>query len=249
MGAHLITRAGSGIGATVAGLLAEHGEEPWLLARNEERAEALGTRFLRSRTVVADLAEPSVLVTALEKQGLPDRLDFLRHVAGVLEPGTAAGFDAAAWQEILAVNGVAPGRLTRLVLPALRGARGHVVFLDLGAGPHAPPGLGGDAASKFALKALAESLRAEEYRNGLRVTAVYTRVRSTCRCRSGSTGRWACPTTRTPLSRWVPSSRSGRPAGLSCRGSRRRGSGRPRRPVPLFRRRPGRPSSRAHSRS
>ncbi|CAM5298873.1 hypothetical protein BOQ63_008100 [Streptomyces viridifaciens] len=87
MGVHLITRAGSGIGATVAGLLAEHGEEPWLLARNEERAEALGTRFLRSRTVVADLAEPSVLVTALEKQGLPDRLDFLRHVAGVLEPG------------------------------------------------------------------------------------------------------------------------------------------------------------------
>ncbi|MFD9123392.1 SDR family NAD(P)-dependent oxidoreductase [Kitasatospora sp. NPDC059571] len=38
---------------------------------------------------------------------------------------------------------------------------------------HAPPGLVAYAASKFALKAVAESLRAEEYGNGVRVTTVY----------------------------------------------------------------------------
>ncbi|MFE0463452.1 SDR family oxidoreductase [Kitasatospora sp. NPDC058965] len=173
MGVHLITGAGSGIGAAVAALLADRGDELWLLARTAARARELRARFPDSRTVVADLTEPAALTRALEPQGLPDRLDSLLHIAGVLEPGTVGGFDPAVWQRTLAVNLLAPGELTRLALPALRAAQGHVVFLNSGAGLHAPPGLGGYAASKFALKALAESLRAEEHRNGLRVTTVY----------------------------------------------------------------------------
>ncbi|WP_369185220.1 SDR family oxidoreductase [Streptomyces sp. Y1] len=173
MGVHFITGAGSGIGAAVAGLLAERGEDLWLLARDEERAEVLRSRFPGCRTLAADLAEPAALAAELEKQGLPERLDSLLHVAGVLEPGTVAEFDVGAWQAMLAVNFLAPAELTRLLLPALRAAPGRVVFVNSGAGLHAPPRLGGYAASKFALRALAESLRAEEFRNGVRVTTVF----------------------------------------------------------------------------
>ncbi|MER6453328.1 SDR family oxidoreductase [Streptomyces sp900105245] len=173
MGVHFITGAGSGIGAALAAAFAARGEELWLLARNEERARVLRARFPRSRTPVADLAAPGSLGGGLTEQELPARLDSLIHVAGVAESGTVAALGADVWQDTLAVNVAAPAELTRLLLPALRAARGHVVFMNSGAGLHAPPRLSAYAASKFALKALAESLRAEEYGSGIRVTTVY----------------------------------------------------------------------------
>ncbi|WP_405009021.1 SDR family oxidoreductase [Kitasatospora sp. NBC_01539] len=173
MGTHLITGAGSGIGAATAGLLAERGDELWLLARDTVRAAQLREQYPGSRTLVADLAAPDGLAAALQGQERPGRLDSLLHVAGVMEPGAVSDLAAGPWQETFAVNVLAPAELTRLLLPALRAAGGHVVFLNSGAGLHAPPGLVAYAASKFALKALAEALRAEEHRHGVRVTTVY----------------------------------------------------------------------------
>ena len=63
--------------------------------------------------------------------------------------------------------------LTRLCLPAVRAARGTVVFLNSGAGQVAHPHWSAYAASKFGLRALADSLRAEEQAHGVRVTTVY----------------------------------------------------------------------------
>ena len=68
---------------------------------------------------------------------------------------------------------VAVAELTRLVLPALRAARGRVVLVNSGAGRNASPGWASYAASKFALRAFADALRAEEEGNGVRVTSVY----------------------------------------------------------------------------
>jgi NAD(P)-dependent dehydrogenase (short-subunit alcohol dehydrogenase family) len=69
------------------------------------------------------------------------------------------------------VNLVAVVELTRLLLPALRTARGHVVLINSGAGLRANPGWGAYAASKFALRAFGDVLRAEE--PDLRVTLVH----------------------------------------------------------------------------
>jgi NADP-dependent 3-hydroxy acid dehydrogenase YdfG len=57
------------------------------------------------------------------------------------------------------------------VLPALRAVNGNVVLINSGAGLNARPGWGPYAASKFALRAFADALRAEE--PGLRVTSIY----------------------------------------------------------------------------
>ena len=63
--------------------------------------------------------------------------------------------------------------LTRVCLPALRAARGTVVFVNSGQGLSAEPGWSAYAASKHGLRALADSLRAEEQEHGVRVTSVF----------------------------------------------------------------------------
>jgi short-subunit dehydrogenase len=169
MTTHLITGAGSGIGAVVAGRLAARGDALVLVARGESRAKELAERFPGASTVVADLARPGTFAGLR----LPDRLDSVLHVAGVVELGPVGELDAATWTHTLAANLVAPAELTRLALPALRAARGQVVFVNSGSGLTAHAGWSAYAASKHGLRALADALRQEERANGVRVTTVY----------------------------------------------------------------------------
>jgi NADP-dependent 3-hydroxy acid dehydrogenase YdfG len=170
---HLVTGAGSGIGAAVARRLLDRGDQLWLLARDAGRARALAGRFPGARTLVGDLAEPARLSWALGHQAPPDRLDSLLHIAGVVELGRIGDLTPKIWQETLAVNLIGPAELTRLLLPQLRLSRGHVVFVNSGAGLAAHAEWGVYAAGKHGLRALADSLRAEEHPGGVRVTSVY----------------------------------------------------------------------------
>ncbi|MBT2385368.1 SDR family oxidoreductase [Streptomyces sp. ISL-11] len=173
MATHLITGAGSGIGEAVTNRLLARGDELYLFARDAGRAKELAARFPGARTIVADLANPDRIAWALSKQTLPDRVDSLLHVAGVCDLGTIGDLGTRAWNRTLAANLVSPAELTRLFLPQLRIAKGHVVFVNSGAGLHAHPNWGVYAASKHGLKAVADALRAEEHANGVRVTSVY----------------------------------------------------------------------------
>ncbi|MFC7219070.1 SDR family oxidoreductase [Streptomyces polyrhachis] len=173
MATHLITGAGSGIGAAVTAQLLDRGDTLWLLARNAGRAKELAERFPGARTIVGDLAEPGRLSWALGHQSLPQELDSLMHIAGIVELGGVGELTPKVWTDQLAVNLVGPAELTRLVLPQLRLARGHVVFVNSGAGLSAHAQWAPYAASKHGLKALADSLRWEEKPHGIRVTSVY----------------------------------------------------------------------------
>jgi short-subunit dehydrogenase len=169
MATHLISGAGSGIGAALAEVLRQRDDDLVLLARSEERAHELAEVFSGAATLVADLAEPGTLASLR----LPDRLDSVVHAAGVVDLGTVAELSAQQWREQLDVNLLAPAELTRLALPALRAARGTVVFVNSGAGLRANPEWSAYAASKHGLRALADALRAEELGNGVRVSTVY----------------------------------------------------------------------------
>ncbi|WP_129842628.1 SDR family oxidoreductase [Streptomyces sp. RFCAC02] len=173
MATHLITGAGSGIGAALARRLAERGEDLWLWARDAGRARELEKHFPGARTLVGDLGEPERLSWALGHQSPPDRIDGLVHCAGVAELGPVGDLTPAVWRATLAANLVAPAELTRLLLPQVRAARGHVVFVNSGAGLRANPEWSAYAASKHGLRALADALRGEEAANGVRVTSVY----------------------------------------------------------------------------
>ena len=173
MASHLVTGAGAGIGECVARRLAERGDELIVLARNEQRAAELTEALPGCTAMVADLADPARLTDALAGQQLPARLDSLLHVAGTVDLGAVGDLSAAVWRRTVDVNLLAPAELTRLCLPALRAARGHVVFVNSGAGLRANPQWAAYAASKHGLRALADSLRGEEREHGVRVTSVF----------------------------------------------------------------------------
>ena len=167
--AHLLTGAGSGIAAILAQRLLARGDDVLAIARSEERAEEMARELPGATLLVADLAHPE----SVESLSLPASLDSLVHAAGVVELGPVSGLSVAALASTLRVNLVAPAVLTRVALPALRAARGTVVFVNSGAGQVAHPTWGAYAASKHGLRALADSLRAEEAEHGVRVTSVY----------------------------------------------------------------------------
>ena len=95
------------------------------------------------------------------------------HVAGVVDLNPVGAAPLAQWREQLDVNLVAPALLTRACLPAVRRTRGTVVFVNSSAGLTASASWAAYAASKFGLRALADSLRAEEVEHGVRVTTVF----------------------------------------------------------------------------
>jgi NADP-dependent 3-hydroxy acid dehydrogenase YdfG len=173
MATHVITGAGSGIGAAVARRLHERGDDLVLHARDAGRAKELAARFPGARTLVGDLAAPDKLSWALSHQSPPDRVDSLLHIAGVVDLGPVGELTPRTWRHQLDVNLIAPAELTRLLLPQLRAAQGHVIFVNSGSGLAAHAEWAAYAASKHGLKALADSLRHEEHGNGVRVTSVY----------------------------------------------------------------------------
>jgi len=166
---HLVTGAGSGIGAILAQRLIDRGDEVVLVARSAERAEEMAAELPGASVLVADLAWPE----SVESLVLPESLDSVVHAAGVVELGPVSELSVDDWASQLRVNLVAPATLTRVALPALRRARGTVVFVNSGAGLTAHPQWSAYAASKHGLRALADSLRGEEAAAGVRVTTVY----------------------------------------------------------------------------
>ena len=100
------------------------------------------------------------------------RLDVLLHVAAVSVPFSLQEARLPQWQQHFDVNVFAPAELTRLCLPLLRDARGTVIFIGSGASTNPAPGNVIYAASKHALRAMADSLRIEEANTGLRVTTL-----------------------------------------------------------------------------
>lgn len=173
MATHVITGAGSGIGEAVARRLHARGDELVLLARDAGRAKELAARFPGARTLVGDLADPDKLSWAFSHQTLPDRIDSLMHIAGVIDLGPVGELTPKAWRHQLNVNLVAPAELTRHLLPQLRVTPGHVIFVNSGSGLRARADWSAYAASKHGLRALADSLREEEEQHGVRVTSVY----------------------------------------------------------------------------
>ena len=162
----LITGASGGIGAAIAeALSATH--TVLLAGRPSPRLDAVAQR-LGATTWPLDLTDLDEIEATTE---VLTGLDVLVHNAGVAYPGRVAESTPEQWRATFDVNVTGPVALTLALLPALRAARGQVVFINSGSGLSVSPGLASYSASKFALRAFADSLRADEPL--LRVTSIH----------------------------------------------------------------------------
>jgi NADP-dependent 3-hydroxy acid dehydrogenase YdfG len=165
----LITGASRGIGKAIADALGDT-HDLLLGGRDEDALSSLAAELPSASPWAVELTDDAALAAATA--GI-DRLDVLVHSAGISRLGGLTDLTAADWRESYELNVVAVAELTRLLLPALRAAGGHVVLINSGSGIKANPRWGAYAASKFALRAYADVLRAEEEPHGLRVTSVH----------------------------------------------------------------------------
>ena len=170
----LVTGATSGIGRAIAAALAAGGMPVWAVGRRPEALDALAADHPSVRGERADLGDDDdvdrlVSTLAVEAAGL----DVLVHAAGVATLGCVASAPVDALDAMYRLNLRVPYVLTQRLLPLLRRARGQVVFVNSSAGLHASAGTSQYAATKHALKALADSLRCEVNDDGVRVLSVY----------------------------------------------------------------------------
>lgn len=160
----VVTGASSGIGAAIALALAEAGARVHALGRHP------GSPPLIWHSV--DLAKDAAITDFTTGRGtLP--LDILIHSAGLLTSGPVATTPIADFDRQAQINLRAPYLLSQGLLPGLRAARGQIVFVNSSVWGNARPGMSGYSASKYALKALADCLRAEVNPDGIRVLSVF----------------------------------------------------------------------------
>jgi NADP-dependent 3-hydroxy acid dehydrogenase YdfG len=165
----LITGASRGIGKAIADALGDT-HDLLLGGRDEEALSSLAAELPSARPWAAELTDYPAVAAAVADI---DRLDVLVHSAGISRLGGLSDLTSEIWRETYELNVVAVAELTRLLLPALRTAAGHVVLINSGQGLNANARWGAYAASKFALRAYGNVLRAEEEPNGVRVTTVF----------------------------------------------------------------------------
>ncbi|MDO5535114.1 MAG: SDR family oxidoreductase [Propionibacteriaceae bacterium] len=118
---------------------------------------------------VCDLTDEDAVAVAVAELG---SVDAVVHSAGVVGYGSVEDTRREDWRRVMEVNVVAVADLTRLLLPSLREASGTVVVVNSGSGFNAGPNGAVYAASKFAVRAWADALRAEE-RGAVRVCSVH----------------------------------------------------------------------------
>jgi len=174
----VVTGASSGVGKAVALAFAAQGASLALVGRDLVTLKAVAHELRHGagevKCYVADLTITADLF-AFTAQVLADfgRVDFLVHCAALL---MRARLDVATLEDFdlqYACNVRAPFAITQVFLPSLLEHQGGVIFINSSAGLGAKPDMGQYAATKHALKAIADGLRQEVAASGLRVLSIF----------------------------------------------------------------------------
>lgn len=177
----IVTGASSGIGAAPARLLAKNGASVAVLARRQDRLDALvaeiegsGGSALAVRCDIGDKTQAERAVqTVIDRWG---RLDILVNNAGLVLLGPIVGADTKEWERMLEVNVRGLLYMTHAALPLLPNAAADgtrkvadVVNISSIAGKQAWANFGVYNLTKFGMNGFTESLRQEVTRRHVRV--------------------------------------------------------------------------------
>jgi len=174
----VVTGASSGIGKAIALGLVAQGATLCLVGRRLETlgaaAESAQGTPCRPLCYQIDLTlDEDIRRLAARLQHDFGYIDLLIHSAGVISLGRLESAPIEDLDRQYRTNVRAPYALTQALLPMLRLRQGQIVFINSSAGLSAGANVSQYAVTKHALKALADSLRAEVNTEGLRVLSVY----------------------------------------------------------------------------
>lgn len=172
-----ITGASSGIGEALAYALAREGARLVLSSRRGDELERVREACARPEEQVVlplDLTRCETFSAAVDAVlARCGRIDVLINNGGVSQRALAADASLEVERALMEVNYFGPVALTKAVLPTLRMQRaGHVVVISSVMGYLGTPGRSTYAAAKHALHGWFDSLRAEVWREGIKVTLV-----------------------------------------------------------------------------
>jgi NADP-dependent 3-hydroxy acid dehydrogenase YdfG len=174
----VVTGASSGVGRAVALALGAKGARVCLAGRRVEALDDVAGQVARTapRPLVhrADLSRDAEIADLISR--VRDELgavDVLVHAAGIISLGRLDRAPAEDFDRQFRINVRAAYVLTQGLLPMLQASRGQVVFLNSSAGLSGRAGSSQYAATKHALRAMADSLREEVNADGVRVLSVY----------------------------------------------------------------------------
>jgi NAD(P)-dependent dehydrogenase (short-subunit alcohol dehydrogenase family) len=169
----LISGASSGIGEACALLLADRGWQVFAGVRRDEDGERLAAAATGNlEPVLLDVTDAASIEKAIGQVG--DRLTAVVNNAGVAVGGPIEYLPVEEWRRQYEVNVIGQVAVTRAALPLIRagGPGGRVVFMGSIGGRISTPLLAPYDSTKFALEAIAESLRHELAPAGIKVVLI-----------------------------------------------------------------------------
>ena len=174
----LITGASGGLGQALALALADPGAELILTGRRIDAlnyvADAVRSKGATAQTHVLELSSADdVLAFGKAIASGFTGFDVLVHNAAVIKLGLFAESANTDLDWHYQVNVKAPVILTKCLLERIRQSRGQLVFINSAAGLLARKGVAFYAATKHAMKAIADSLREELAPEGITVLSVF----------------------------------------------------------------------------
>ncbi|HOE70427.1 MAG TPA: SDR family oxidoreductase [Brevefilum sp.] len=179
----LITGGSSGIGFALAKALVAQGSDVCLLARSQDTLDdakqALTESLVREdqqvHLISSDVTDYSSLSRVLNQwvqvYGCPD---LVINSAGITYPGYFNELDIDVFRRLMDVNYFGTLYVSKILVPGMIGrGSGTIVNISSQAGFISIFGYSGYSASKFAVRALSEAMRAELKQHGIRVAIVF----------------------------------------------------------------------------
>jgi NAD(P)-dependent dehydrogenase (short-subunit alcohol dehydrogenase family) len=167
-----VAGASGDIGRAVAFNLLDAGAEVVMLGRSMPKLVATPppeTLRHKYHYIAEDLTVDGAAERIAAEISPRRRLDVLVLSLGLYE----RSFDPAVFDRQMAANVIGPYALLRQLLPLLVEAKGQIVFINSTQAIRASAEVGQYAATKHALKAIADSLRDEVNMDGVRVMSVF----------------------------------------------------------------------------
>lgn len=177
-GLAVVTGAGSGIGRAIVLQLAGRGVPCCLVGRTLNKLEDVADLASRAGgeaiPMAVDLCNPSAISGLAQRaKALARPIGLLVHSAALMAFSRVEESTVEEFSTLLNVNVLAPFALTKHLLPEICATRGQIVFMNSSIVNNAAAGTVHYAATKHALKGLADGLRQEVNACGVRVLSVY----------------------------------------------------------------------------